>query len=177
MRTAILGHSQIRSFEDYIVNRGIKEIISLCKPGAKFENFLNSITIRQLKEFNPELVVVVLGSNDIDHTRNAGQNKHQVIYLAINHFIDKIKSIGLNFTLRILEIEPRMNCRICPSEYNLIRKAVNRKLHRKLREEFVFTYNQGIHEDSIGSDGVHFNSRGKQALRNVILKIIREHSK
>ena len=61
---------EIRSFEDYIENRGIKGIPQ-CKIGARFENFMDSIALRQLKKSSSELVVVVLGSNDIDQTRNA----------------------------------------------------------------------------------------------------------
>ena len=64
-----------------------------------------------------------------------------------------------------METKPRINCRTCPSENSLIRKAINKKLHLKLRQEFVFTYNQGIQDDSIGSGGVHLNLRGNQALK------------
>ena len=69
MRKAVIGHSQLRHVQVRAPN-----VLKICKPGAKFYNFLDNNTIDRLVNFSPDTIIVVLGSNDIDTIRPRSNN-------------------------------------------------------------------------------------------------------
>ena len=172
LKVALLGHSQIRKLK--IIPNKHQKILKIYKRGGKLDNFLTEQTKTKLENFKPDLIYVILGSNDLDQKQNT--NKIISFKRKFEEFSKEIGSLNLelNYNIRFLEIEPRISTRINREEYCKVRKAINRLLRRKLGKYFLFTECKGIGEENIGTDGVHINARGRHIVREIIQKDLRK---
>ena len=134
--------------------------------GAKFSNFLTDEIIAKLEKFNPDIIVVALGSNDID--QRTSLNKLENSFLNYEQFYLKLSNLLPNAQIKILEIEPRLKTRIDCNEYYKVRKALNRRLRRTLKTSFIFTECRGINNKILGKDQVHLNRFGIEILTKII---------
>ena len=158
MRIAILGHSQARylSFESY-------NIKIFYGPGSTFRSIRESIHFQNFLHYKPDLVFLLLGSNDIRESsiiENYIQLKEE-----IQERIQPKEGIFL------LDIERR----------TLDNKYINKDIYRKIRNSLVKNIKKidknnyipyrpvsGLLESDIGPDGTHINNRGAKKISETI---------
>ena len=161
MKVALLGHSQTRylNFDKFRVRK-------FYKAGATFKSITNSIFLQQLIEYKPDLVFILLGSNDIIESHNQSTVSNIVgDYLNLKEEIsNKIKPAK---GIYLLDIEKRTkdNKYSTNNVYRKIRNAVIKNIKKIDKESFIpFKPVSGLLESDIGSDGIHVNERGARKI-------------
>lgn len=124
----------------------------------------------QLKEYHPDVCFLHLGGNDINFSTDAS-----VISGLILDLVYELQGLGAH--VLVGEILPRAKVRgdIDLATFEKVRKAVNVRLRRRLRRDFVF-FRVQIHDQSGGlhshydPDGVHLSITGQDRYHRALLK-------
>ena len=159
----ILGHSYLRpylpggSHQDQ--NNYTNIVLNYhCAPGATFASVLNSGAFSDLVVSSPDLVIVVLGGNDLVYGGNTGS-----IYNNLLHLIENIyNSCSPTFGVHILEPEKRLGNPdfVDPDSYRALRNSLVRKIKEKNQVSLLPLIKFGINLDTLSSDGVHLDNFG-----------------
>jgi lysophospholipase L1-like esterase len=142
-------------------------------PGATFTSVFNYDIFKEFIDFQPELVIVFLGSNDIKYSRS---NITDVVIKDAKYFLSKIKVLlPLKFEIKIIEIEPRLTPRgLSPLIYTRIRNGINKKLAKLVDCDVLKLSKFQLNLCHISADGVHFNHNGRYILQRAIVFYIKE---
>ena len=180
INVAILGHSLLKQFLPggrhcpyYLHNLpSTSTNYSLnfyCSPGATFDSILSSRAIDNLVLSSPQLIILVLGGNDLTTTTNLKSVYDDLIFL-VEYLTN---TCSPNFGVHILEPEirrgdPRF---VTPETYRALRNSLIRKIKTKRQVNFLPLVRFGLGLSSLSPDGVHFNSEGY----NKLLSAIKHH--
>ena len=167
MKIGILGHSQVKylDFDDENIQRFFRY-------GATLSNISTSKCYYELIDFNPDLVIVFLGSTDIVEY---GYNQTKEIVKKLFELKFKIlKEIKPVHGVKFLEIEPRKSyLDVNRRDYTSVRNGVANKLKTINHSDFISLSSHGLDETCIGPDGIHLNYSGSQIIVKTILDFIK----
>ena len=169
LNVGILGHSQIRPFIPggshfpyYCHNESSAptnySLNFFCEPGATFVSILNSRAINNLIRSSPQLIILVLGGNDLTYSTNLGTVYDNLIYL-VDHLTS---ACSPTYGVHILEPELRRgDPRFVSFEiYRALRNSFIRKIKAKRQVNFLPLVRYGVGLHTLSADGVHLNSVG-----------------
>ena len=164
-KVSLVGHSQLPShlsFPD-------ADIRIYRAPGARAANFFNDERLVEVLNWKHDLCILWLGSNDITPDSTPQEVANDVVTI-INSIEEECDAI-----VRVCLVEPRFyedEEYMSHDHYKRIQSAVNRKLKRWLSNEFI-QFNSNSWVENLASDGVHFNSEGKQRIKKRFRRAIR----
>ena len=181
IKVAILGHSLIRQFTPgnrlypyYSHNESLAptnySLDFFCSPGATFSSILNTKTIDDLTNSSPDLIILVLGGNDLTFSTSI-----KSVYDDLTNLVNYLKdSCSPTFGIHILEPEIRRGDSrfVSPEIYRTLRNSLIRKIKAKRHISFLPLVKYGFNLKSLSSDGVHFTFDAYKKLFSVLLSHI-----
>ncbi|KAK3885041.1 hypothetical protein Pcinc_010695 [Petrolisthes cinctipes] len=140
------------------------EVRKFDSPGAKVSNITQRSEWMRCMEYRPDIVLLVLGGNDINVDTKPNEFSHKIKDLAL--LIEELTGADC----LILSIEPRLQPRdISSGQYNTTTRSVNRLLGRMLDSKSRF-WGSGLQKEDLGYDGVHLSLEGnQQLLKNLLI--------
>ena len=120
MKVAVLGHSQVKHLNFRTAEVRIEKFY---KSGATFSSIRTTDQFQELVQYNPDLIFLLLGSNDI--TENTDINNIVENYFNLKKEI--LRKIEPAQGIYLLDIEKR-------TQNN---RYVNCKTYRKVRNSFI----------------------------------------
>ena len=170
MNIAIAGHSQVP--EDFSYYNAVIRVFK--KPGALASRFFDYPELTGVLNYQYDLVILWIGSNDITPGCGARYLPERICYIA-----GEIQR-WTGADIRIILVEPRdcppgnRNC-ITLAEYKRIAKAVNKKIIQRCRYRntwgTISTF--GFPAFHLATDGVHFDRRAREVIEERIHGSIR----
>lgn len=168
LRVALVGHSQLPT---NLLIEGTQ--ISIFRaPGGKAISFFEDNRLSSILNWRGDVVIVWLGSNDIEINSNVAEIVNNLIH--IKESIEKECGAKVIITL----LEPRCYPNDYPvhqTQYAKIQKGVNRKLERKLPQTHFIKVNTPCFQQLLSHDGVHFTFEGRQLIENIIKENIADY--
>ena len=168
----ILGHSYLRPYLPGGSHQDQSHFSNIvlnyhCAPGATFTSILHSSAYSDLVVSSPDLVIIVLGGNDLVYGSSVGNIYYNLAYLIENIY----NSCSPAFGVHILELEKRIGNPdfVDPDSYRALRNSLVRKIKEKNQVSLLPLIKFGINLDTLSSDGVHLDSFGC-SLFNTVLK-------
>ena len=168
MRIAVLGHSQARylHFDSY-------NIKVFYKSGATFGSIRETTQFQSFLKYNPDLVFLLLGSNDI--------REQSTINSIISNYTELkeeiLGQIQVKEGIYLLDIERRTlsNKYIDKETFRKIRNSLIKNI-KKIDKKYFLPYRpvSGLLESDIGPDGTHVNSKGARKIAETIEEKITE---
>lgn len=168
-KVGILGHSYVNRlpFESPLQLPSF-EVRKFGSSGAKVSNITQRSVWYSFLDYKPDLVLLMLGGNDINVNTQTTSLCHEIKNLAI--MIEELT--GAN--CMIMNIEPRLQPRdISPDLYNTYKNAVNRSLGR-IPDSKSRIRGMGIEKEDLCHDGVHLSVIGNEKLMKRLLAICNE---
>ena len=171
MKIAVLGHSQTRylNFDRFRVRK-------FFKAGATFKSILNTVFFQQLVDYKPDLIFLLLGSNDIKETNN-NSTVNNIIYDYLNLKEEILNRIRPTRGIYLLDIEKRTKDNKYSSNiiYRKVRNSLIKNIKKKDKEYYIpYRPVSGLLDSDIGPDGVHVNERGAKKIVRAIQNKIEE---
>ncbi|KAK3888373.1 hypothetical protein Pcinc_007573 [Petrolisthes cinctipes] len=165
-KVVILGHSYVRRLPfTSPLQLPWFEVRKFDSPGAKVSNITQRSEWMRCMEYRPDIVLLVLGGNDINVDTKPNELSHKIKDLAL--LIEELTGADC----LILSIEPRLQPRdISSGQYNTITRSVNRLLGRMLDSKSRFR-GSGLQKEDLGYDGVHLSLEGNQKLFKKLINI------
>ena len=170
MRVAVLGHSQTKYLNFRFSEH---EIIKFYKSGATFTSIRQSEQFQRLIHYKPDIIFLLLGSNDL--TENSDINQIIESYIKLKEEI--LEKINPTQGTYLLDLERRtknnrfVNC----NKYRKIRNSFIKKVKKIDKPNFLpYRPVSGLLESNIGPDGVHINAEGARKIKETIEIKIRE---
>ena len=162
-KCAIVGHSQVIPLpmweianQGHVVLNNPLDYQLFYRRGATTSSLYSDPTIRrEIAEYDPDIIVIFLGSNDLDTTN----------YNYVSHFVikDQLKRIGNHLRLQTsngkarlyyMTIEQRLTpAFVSQDTYRRRRNKVNETLKKERALRLIFN---DMSLDRIGRDGIHF---------------------
>ena len=174
-RVAFVGHSQL-PLQWPNSGTGDEEIEARVfrSPGAKARYFHRDPLLREVLEWEHDLTILWLGSNDIRHETSTAQLAQN-----IREIVAEIERRCLSKVIVTL-IEPRLRHRranrLEGNDYDLVAKSVNRRLKRSLSDHRFLNFTAPPYKQALSPDGVHFTAAGREMLRARFVTVIaQEH--
>ena len=178
MHTKILfvGHSYLKTFKsglgrNYSIGNTNFEFDFFYKPGGKIDFFVNNLDLEyRVNSFEPNVIFIYLGGNDIDVLDNLGKVKANFIRL-INYLKEKfphIKIVASEVELRFFRTRESLHLIYNQQVKNLNRWLSNKKIVHRL---FRFKY-YNLTELDFQTDGVHLNEIGFNKLMQAIYQFL-----
>ena len=163
-KVSIVGHSQVP--EDLTVHGA--EIRIFSKGGGRADEFFEDEVMSEVLGWQHDLCILWLGSNDIDYETNP-----QTIADNIIEIVEQIEE-DCGAVVWVCLVEPRFyqDDFMTHEDYRKVQRSVNRKLQRKLSNEFIH-FNSNSWVDALNSGGVHWSSEGKARVKQKIKNAIR----
>ena len=165
MRIAVLGHSQARYLEFKQYN-----IRVFYKSGANFRNIQESSQFQSFINYKPDLVFLLLGSNDIREN-----NENSNINSIVSNYIELKEEIQERIQPRegtyLLDLEKRTldNKYINKDIFRKIRNSLIKKIKKIDKNSFIpYRPVSGLLDSDIGPDGIHVNYRGAKKIAETI---------
>ena len=189
MKFAIVGHSYVRHLQQvFPTHLTVDEVDFECSffgySGAKFRTLVaNDRFISQLKTFDPDFVLVLLGGNDFSTQLSLTTVKEHCLefYQKLRSWLPRTKIIASQIELRYYSDNNRFRC---PTgvDYHYQRKYLNRFLYKLRFKDFLFRVdgNSRLDNKALYVDEVHLNTKGLEKLSDLIksgLSYWLEHSK
>ena len=170
MRVAILGHSQVKYLNFRTADLGIKKFY---KSSATFVSIRETNQFQELVQYKPNLIFLLLGSNDI--TENVNISKIVENYINLKEEItSKIEPVQGIYLLDI-EKRTRNNRYVNYSTYRKVRNALIKKIKKFDKPNFIpYKPVSGLLDSNIGPDGVHVNPEGAKKIAETIEEKVRE---
>lgn len=175
MKLLIFGHSYVRdlkSLNQYSLRYDQQNInISYASyPGATFDTFLKDSTkvSNTLSENNPDVIVVILGGNDINRDIT-----NYELFKKCREFYELLRRLAPSAIIIAAQVEsrfyktPNVHSAPAPDEFQKKRKALNKYIHRlKTKDNLLIIAGPGrLDNKTYYRDQVHLNSAG---LRNYL---------
>ena len=138
-----------------------------CQGGATFSSITSSSAYSDLLVFSPDLVILVLGGNDLINGCRIGD-----VYSDLVQLVDTINNYcSPQFGVHILEPEHRVGDPrfVGQSDYLSLRNSLSRKIKHKNFPYFLPLIKHGVNRNLLSDDGVHLDDCG-QALLLTVLK-------
>lgn len=173
MNLLILGHSYVRdlkSLNQHSLKYDQQEILISYSsyPGATFDTFLkdSSKLSDPLRQYKPDIIVVVLGGNDI----NRDVTNHE-LFKKCREFYELLRGLAADAIIIAAQVEsrfyktPNVHSAPAPVEFQQKRKTLNKFIHRlKTKDNLLIIAGPGrLDHQTYYRDSVHLNSAG---LRN-----------
>lgn len=167
LKVALVGHSQIpRHLE--IPNVQIRIFRA---PGAKARTFFEDDRLNRVFEWEHDLTILWIGSNDIETSTNPAR-----IFVDVKNIIKEITA-KCQSLVYVCQIEPRTNPRGMSAEkYKKFRVGINNRVKRALKTPNIH-FNNIQFEQELSEDGVHWSERGQDHVINKFKRIIEGHSR
>ena len=168
LKVALVGHSQIPC--SLKVEGAEIELYRL--PGAKTHSFENKAKLNQVLNWSGDLVILWLGSNDIDQNTDISEVVKNIIQIK-SQIEKECKAV-----VAIILVEPRCypnDHPVSKDQYKKIQKGINRKLERALPNTQFLQFNTFVYEKELARDGVHFSEEGKEMIKDKISECIEQH--
>ena len=171
MRIAILGHSQTRNlyFDRFRVRK-------FYKAGATFRSISNTVSFQQLINYKPDLVFLLLGSNDIKQSNNHS-TVNNIVYNYLNLKEEILNNIRPTKGIYLLDIEQRTKDNKYASNivYRKIRNSIIKNIKKVDKKNFIpYRPVSGLLKSDIGPDGVHVNEKGARKIVRTVQEKIEE---
>src|SRR5215469_1776281 len=165
MKIAIVGHSYINRMPKIFFTRAT--IRKFCYGGAHASSFPDSDQFLDLQEFDPDIIYLQIGGNDI--------NRHsdpEIIFQDILGLVWQWNYGRRNIPILVGEIEKRTKPRgMTINQYDSQRRYLNDLLEEEFGDKFVrFSF---VMNHYLSSDGVHLTEEGSYRFS----KDIRTHLK
>lgn len=151
MKIAIVGHSYIKRMQKCFVTGAI--VRKFCYGGAHASTFPTSFEFSQLQEFDPDIIYLQIGGNDI--------NKYSSPEIIVQDILHLVSKWNRWITVLVGEIEHRTKPRgMSFHQYDRQRRELNSLLHEEFGENFIrFSFNMICY---LSHDGVHLNPEGNK---------------
>ena len=169
----VLGHSLLRPYlpgGSHYKQNNKKIVLNFhCASGATFSSILGTSAYSELVESSPDLVLLVLGGNDLVYGSEVSEVYSRLEYLV--HTISE--SCSPQFGVFLVEIEQRIGDPrfVGPGDYNALRNSLIRKIRQKNFPRLLSITGYGVRKDLLSDDGVHFGEFGK----SMFLAVLRSH--
>lgn len=162
LKVALVGHSQIpRNLE--IPNVQIKIFRG---PGAKARTFFEDNRVNKILEWEHDLTILWIGSNDIEQTTNPAR-----IFCDIKNIIKEITA-KCQSLVYICQVEPRTNPRnITEDQYKKFQVGINNRIKRALKTPNIHFNNQQFVQE-LSEDGTHWDERGRAHVLSKFRRVI-----
>lgn len=162
-KISLVGHSQIPKHFEF-PNTEIKIFRA---PGAKASSFFQDVRMNKVLEWEHDLTILWIGSNDINTDANPLEifNHIKEIYLEIERNCQSI--------VYICQVEPRIRARNIPADiYKKIQNGINNRIKRSLKTPNIHFNNVSFVEELSG-DGVHWSGAGRVRVESKFKKVIK----
>ncbi len=166
LKVALVGHSQIpRHLE--VTNVQIRIFRA---PGAKARTFFEDDRLNRVLEWEHDLTILWIGSNDIETSTNPAR-----IFSDVKNIIKEITA-KCQSLVHVCQIEPRTNPKgMSVEKYKKFQVGINNRVKRALKTPNIHFNNiQFVQE--LSEDGVHWNERGQAQVISKIKRVIEGHS-
>ena len=166
-RVSVLGHSNVPREPLEVFGCEVRTYRS---PGSHAATFDQNPTFSPVLEWQHELSVVFLGSNDVTPDVEVPE-----ITESLKHVVRKLEQCADKVAVVLLE--PRVILEPAPGRpdqrtYNSVIKSVNRKLQRDLRGHDFINLSGPYFRNHLSQDGTHWNSIGKAKVRQCLCRYI-----
>ena len=169
-KVGVLGHSLLKPYlpggSYFEEGQNSFDLRFFSQGGATFSSIISSTAYSDLLVFSPDVVVLVLGGNDLVYGCRVADVYNDLEYLAntINNYCSP------QFGVHILEPEhregdPRF---VGPSDYLSLRNSLSRKIKHKNFPNFLPLIKYGVNSNLLSGDGVHLNDCGQALLLSVL---------
>ena len=182
MRIAIFGHSYVRDLgtlgtNSINIRNSINELVYFSFPGACFNKFLhNTKLLNELVACKPDVVIVILGGNDIKVQTDLDIVKSdcQSFYLTLKSALPSVRIIASQIEHRHLETINRYGT---PSAtlFKKLANSFNRWLVRQPFKDKILILNGAeklSDQKYFKADGTHLNIEGLSLLINLIVDCV-----
>ena len=166
----ILGHSLLRPYlpggTHYEPSHKHIQLTYHCCPGATYKSILNSQAYADLINLSSDLIIIVLGGNDLVYDADIKE-----VYQNLVNLISKIKkNCSPQFGLHILEPEIRLgNPSFIDSRgYASLRNSLVRKIKKKKQLSILPLIKFSLNTNQLSPDGVHLNTFGRSLLQTIL---------
>lgn len=165
-RVAVVGHSQVPSFLD------VEEVeLKIFRaPGGRADGFYSDSRLNTVLEWEHDYCLLWLGSNDIESDTIPEEVVKDILEI-VNSIEDNCGS-----TVYPVQVEPRFYSDDYPVShdwYKKVQRAINRKLKRRLKGKCFIHFNTAYWVEHLAADGVHWDSEGKECVRDRLEGFIR----
>ena len=162
-KISLVGHSQIPKHFEF-PNTEIKIFRA---PGAKAYNFFSDTRMNKVLEWEHDLTILWIGSNDIDNNANPLE-----IFNHIKEICHEIKN-NCQSIVYVCQIEPRLSPRnISAENYKKIQGGINNRIKKSLKTPNIH-FNNISFTEALNSDGVHWNEAGRMRVESKFKKVIK----
>lgn len=174
-RVTFIGHSYVRDLDERHTELEVRNKMFTAKyiavPGGTFRTYLHNLHyFEALKNTRPDIVVVILGGNDLKSEAGLSRNFSECsqFYRILRETVPSAIIIGSQVETRFYKPNNRFGC---PTHrtWDALRRQFNRFLHGLPYHDLILEL-EG-HLDSKGDyrDGIHLSSRGFKTYIDLIL--------
>ena len=168
LKVSLVGHSQVPR----VLEIDGVEIRIFRAPGGHAHSFESDHRLNQVLNWEHDLSILWLGSNDITNGINPG--------LLADKILDVAREIESNCgaSVRICLIEPRVYSRrgpISTEDYKKVQNSINKKIKRNKKFR-VIHFNTLSFQETLSGDGVHWSSEGQERVTEKFIKVIQGYA-
>jgi len=184
IKVALLGHSYVKYLPQHMDSPFSNENGTefhcnyFYRSGATFASMINDDILQEIREFHPDIILVIMGGNDI---KDDVDNKK--IYDRCLDFYKKIQEDVPAAAVIAAEVEMRFyeegNNWGCPTEdtFNKRRRCLNKFVYKHCPiEDMMYLGGPGIGlntRENFMDDGVHLNSAGLEIYCTILQRKIK----
>ena len=163
-KVALVGHSQVPS--TFEAPEGAE--VRIFRRGGLIRHF-NQAPLANVYEYNPDLIILFLGSNDVlDFANN-----WLLLVKGLRDILHDLTSVCPRVWVVTIE-RRKFTSDHLSLLYESCRKKINRKLRKQIRNMNVRMVNITAtwFLNNLGPDGVHFNAQAKQEIKSKFRAVI-----
>ena len=173
LTVGVLGHSLLKPYlpggEFYQQYHNNIILNFHCKSGATYNSILNTSAYSDLLNSSPDLVLLVLGGNDLVTGSRVAE-----VYSDLEYLVNSIfKGCSPQYGVYLVEPEQRIGDPrfVAPEDYNALRNSLVRKIRFKKFPSLLSITGRGVTRDVLSDDGVHFDQYGQ----SLFITVIKDH--
>lgn len=192
-KVLFLGHSLAKRFGEYVqetcpnfnISNELLELKVVARGGLKCQNLLSCGRLEEVKAFQPNVVVVQVGDNNI----NPRSSPHSVTTEIVRVVLRLRDNLPKDTTITVAKIMPRDmlgTSRYLFGKYNELADDINLLLEETLPAHNIIFFNwkfpspingnaQWLWHRCFASDGVHLNQSGLKKMLSAFRKIVLSH--
>ena len=166
----ILGHSLLKPYlpegEFFQENHNNIYLNFHCQSGATYSSIFGTEAYSDLLNSSPDLVLLVLGGNDLVTGTRVSD-----VYSDLEYLVNSIvEGCSPQFGVYLVEPEQRYGDPrfVNPEDYNALRNSLVRKIRNKKFPSLLSITGRGITKEVLSEDGVHFDQFGQSLFITVI---------
>ena len=158
IKVALVGDSLVKRIPNYMLPQKMRKY---SKGGAKAESFIQSEEMIQALNYQPQVVFIFIGGNDI--RRGCSPKTIFDNIMAI-----RSRFVGIGSIVEVIEITYRSKPRgMSSDEFRKVQNSINKKLRRHTKETLSLG-GLDLIKGFLENDGVHFNYQG---IENLVARI------